>query len=127
MHGIAGDVFAALAEEKPDKHKDGTTKDKKSDFDRHRPASRKENKGIYNTKANRVQISASENDFFSKREITTRERIFGTIVWMTKEFAVKDELQNAAYYRVINNYNYADYPVNLQGAEQNMTGCEQNI
>ena len=90
MHGVAWNVFAALTQEEPDKYKDGATEDKKSDFNWHRPAGREENKSIDNAEADCVQISASEDDFFGEREIATREWVLGAIIWMAKEFAIKN-------------------------------------
>ena len=53
--------------------------------------------------------------------------MFGAIVWVTEEFTVEDEFENATNYRVIDNYNQANNPVNLEGAIENLPGGQQDI
>ena len=80
VDGVAGDVFAALAEEEPDKYEDGAAEDKEAVFDRVRPAGGEENKSIHDAEADGVEVAAGEDDFFREGEIALREGIFGAVV-----------------------------------------------
>ena len=84
-------MFAALAEEEPDKDEDGAAKDEEADFDRKRPAGSKENKGIDDAEANRIKIATGEDDFLSQWEITVSEGILSAVIWVAEQFAIKDE------------------------------------
>ena len=96
IDGVAGDVFAALAEEEPDKHEDRTTEDKEAVFDRIGPVSGKEDYSINDAKADSIEVATGENDFLGEREITSGEGIFGAIVGVAEELAVEDELEDTA-------------------------------
>ncbi len=114
-------MFAALAEEEPDEDENRTAEDEEAVFDRIGPVGGEEDEGIDDAKANGVDVATGEDDFLGKREITGSERILGAIVGVTEEFAIEDELENATDYRVVDNYNQANNPVNLESAIENLS------
>ena len=105
LYRIAGNVFATLAEKKPDEDKNRTTENKETDLDRKRPAGSKENKGVDNAKADSVKIAAGEDDFFGQREITVSEGVFSAIIWVTEKFAIEDEFERTTNDGIIDNHN----------------------
>ena len=46
--------------------------------------------------------------------------MLSTVVGVAEEFAIEDELENATDYRVVDNYNQANDPVNLESAIENL-------
>ena len=96
IDGVAGNVFAALAEEEPDKHEDRTAEDKEAVFDRIGPVGGEEDYSINDAQTNSIEVATGENDFLSQGEIASGEGIFGAIVGVAEELAVEDELEDTA-------------------------------
>ena len=71
IDSVTGNVFAALAEEEPDKNKDGTAKGKEAVFDGVGPVGGEENDGVNDAEADGVKIATGEDDFLSKRKIAS--------------------------------------------------------
>ena len=120
IDGVAGDVFAALTKEEPDKDEDGTAKGEETVFDGVRPVGGKENHGIDDAKADGIDVAASEDDFLSEGEIALRQGIIGAIVGVTKDFAVDEEVATDRGDEVVGYDDNADHPVNLDGEEENL-------
>ena len=96
IDGVAGDVFATLTKEEPDKNKDRATEGEEAVFDGVGPVGSEENDGINYAKTDSIEVAAGENQLLCEREIAFRERIFRTIVGMTEKFAVEDKLKRGA-------------------------------
>lgn len=124
---VAGNVVAALAEEKPDEEKNRATKGKKSAFNRSGPRGGEENKSVGDAKGDSVEIAPCENDFFGEREIAASEGIFGAVVGMTEEFAVDEELDGATNEGVKNDNDQPSDKVDLKSKKSDLGGGEEDV
>lgn len=106
-----------MAEEEPDKDEDRAAEDKQTIFNWVWPVGGKKNKGIGDTKADSVQITAGEDDFFGEREIVFGERILGAVVWMAKEFAINNKFYHWADDNIVSNNYEAGNKVDLERKE----------
>lgn len=71
INSVAGNVLAALAEEKPDKDKDRAAKGKEAVFDWVGPVGSEEDNGINDAETDGVEITTGEDNFLSKRKIAS--------------------------------------------------------
>ena len=95
IDGVAGDVFAALAEEEPDEHEDGTTEGEETILNGVGPVGSEENDGIDDAETDGIEVATGEDDFLGEGEIASGEGILGAVVGMAEELAVEDELEDA--------------------------------
>lgn len=90
VDGVAGNIFAALAEEEPDGNEDGAAKGEETVFDRVGPVGSEENNGVNDAETDGIEIAASEDDFLREREVALCKGIFCTVVGVAEEFTVEN-------------------------------------
>ena len=117
VDGVAGDVFAALAEEEPDEDENRTAEDEEAVFDRIGPVGSEEDYSINDAEADSIEVATGEDDFLGEREITSGEGIFGAIVGVAEEFTVEDKLENATNDGVVDDDSDTDCHVDTEGTE----------
>ena len=93
-HGIAGDVSAALFQEKPEKQGSEDTNNRKGDFGREGPGTGIEHPDGDHKHQSEVDVATEHNEGFGEFEIAADEGMFGAIVGMAHEFAVDDKLED---------------------------------
>ena len=89
-----------MAKEKPHVDVYWATGGKEDVFDWVMPAGGEKYYSINDADADGVDVAANENKFFGEREVFLGEWVWRTVVWMTKEFAINDKLNNTTDYDV---------------------------